>query len=107
MQVLSDLVNGELAIEPYEAGWADEAIAWIYVRERHGEAVLKLRPQISIDGCRWIDAGPPIPPIRAVGGYYAVLAHFGNWIRLAGSVHGGPEDGSPAMVVDFYWSLKG
>jgi len=32
-------------------------------------------------------------------------AGFGNWLRLAGPVTGGPDDGSAAVVVDIYWVL--
>jgi hypothetical protein len=34
------------------------------------------------------------------------LDHFGNWLRLAGTVSGGPDDGSAAVLVDIYWVLK-
>ena len=108
VEVLSAKPNGAFATEPYEAGWADEALAMIYVRETAGPAPqLVLRAQISADGARWFDH--PAQPLRLEksGGYSLPLAHFGNWLRLAGEVTGGPADGTPAFVVDIYWVLKG
>jgi len=108
MEVFSQLPNGSFALEPYEAGWASEAMALVYVREVHGPApALQLRFQISADGCRWIDTEPEWPPIAGAGGFKLALHGFGNWIRLAGAVTGGPDGGLPAFVADFYWSLKG
>jgi hypothetical protein len=108
LEVLSVKPNGAFATEPYEAGWADEAIAMIYVREAAGPSpTLELRVQISADGARWFDH--PNPPLRLqkAGGYSLPLTQFGNWLRLAGEVSGGPADGTPAFVLDLYWVLKG
>jgi len=106
MEVCSPLQNGEFALEPYEAGWATEALAIVYIREVHGEApILKLKAQISADGCRWIDFGPAFAPINSEGGYFLRLEGFGNWLRLAGEVSGGPAQ-EAAFIADFYWALK-
>jgi hypothetical protein len=108
LEVLSARANGAFSTEPHEAGWADEALAILYVREVHGPApTLTLRAQISADGVRWFDH--PAAPLRvaAPGGYSLPLAHFGNWLRLAGEVTGGPADGAAAVVIDLYWVMKG
>lgn len=108
MELLSTVGNGPYVSEPYEAGWALEAIAMLYVRSIAGPAPrFDLRAQISADGQRWIDCGRAFGPISAPGGYFLTLTQFGNWLRLAGDVSGGPEDGSPAFVIDLYWVLKG
>jgi hypothetical protein len=107
MEVLSPLQNGTYELEPHEAGWAAEATAMIYVREAIGPApLLSVRSQISADGQRWIDSGHAFPPITSVGGYFLNLTHFGNWLRMVGQVSGGPSDGGPAFIVDFYWVFK-
>ena len=107
MQVFSPVANGEFALEPYEAGWATEAVAMVYVHEAHGDSPrMDLRAQISVDGVRWIDFGQAFDPITGPGGYYLSLDRFGNWLRLAGEVSGGPPDGGAAFVADFYWVLK-
>jgi len=108
LEVLATKANGAFFTEPYEAGWAGEALAMVYVREAHGPAPkLALRAQISADGVRWFDH--PAPPLRieAAGGFGLPLANFGNWLRLAGEVSGGPADGATALVLDLYLVLKG
>ena len=45
--------------------------------------------------------------ITQPGAHYLPLVQFGNWLRVAGKVSGGPKNGSPAFVFDFYWVLKG
>lgn len=108
MEVLSAKPNGVFATEPYEAGWADEALAIVYVREIAGPMPkLALRAQISVDGARWLDHPAPLLLIDNVGGYSLPLTHFGNWLRLAGEASGGPAGGAPAFVIDIYWVLKG
>ena len=108
MEVLAAKANGSFHTEPYEAGWADEALAMIYVREMAGPApTLVVQAQISADGVRWFNH--PALPLRidGPGGHRLALTAFGNWLRLLGELSGGPEDGSSACVLDMYWVLKG
>jgi hypothetical protein len=106
MELFAQIPNGTYELEPYEAGWAAEALAMVYVREAHGDAPkLRLTAQISVDGVRWIDMPHALGPITQPGGYVLSLTGFGNWLRLAGEASGGPSDG-PAFVADFYWVLK-
>jgi hypothetical protein len=82
--------SGVAATEPYEAGWATEAI--IFMRAlaiEHGpEAVAEVLPttarvQISADGMRWIDEGTTLPlPQSTELDTCARVAHFGNWLRV-------------------------
>jgi len=108
LEVFGAKSNGVFETEPYEAGWATEATAMVYVREAHGPApVLRLRAQLSADGDRWFDPEPPLAlePIARPGGYALRLTHFGNWLRLVGEVSGGPES-ETAFLIDLYWVLK-
>jgi hypothetical protein len=108
LEVFGAKPNGVFETEPYEAGWATEAVAMVYVREIHGPApVLRLRAQLSVDGDRWFDPEPALTlaPISRVGGYALRIAHFGNWLRLVGEVAGGP-DNHTAFLIDLYWVLK-
>ncbi len=108
IEVLSPRPNGAFTSEPYEAGWADEVLVMAYLREIAGPAPrLTLRAQISVDGARWFHHPAGTLVMSSPGGYSLALAQFGNWLRLAGEVNGGPEDGSPACVLDLYWVLKG
>lgn len=108
LEVLASKSNGVFFTEPYEAGWADEALAMVYVRECAGTPPrLELRAQISADGVRWLDHDTPPLVLEQAGTSHLALARFGNWLRLAGTVSGGPGDGSAAFVLDLYWVLKG
>ena len=69
MEIFAAKANGPVATEPYEAGWAREALAVIYCHEAHGPAPrLELRAQISADGVRWIDFGHALPAVSEPGG---------------------------------------
>ncbi|GIW08493.1 MAG: hypothetical protein KatS3mg060_3298 [Dehalococcoidia bacterium] len=106
IELFASLANGPYESEPYEAGWASEAIAFVYVREVAGpDPRLELRAQGSADGQRWVDLGAAFPPQTAPGGALLRLTHFGNWLRLVGAVSGGPSSG-PAAIVDIYWVFK-
>lgn len=108
LEVLSAKANGTFATEPYEAGWAEEAIGFIYIRETAGRAPkLVVQAQVSVDGSRWLDHHTPPLVIDRAGAHYLALTHFGNWLRLAGEVSGGPYGGETTFVLDFYWVLKG
>ena len=108
LEVLSSRTNGSFTTEPHEAGWADEALLIAYVREMAGPApLLVVRAQISADGSRWFDHPASPLHLRQSGGASLALSHFGNWLRLAGEVSGGPPEGETACVIDLYWVLKG
>jgi hypothetical protein len=81
--------SGDFATEPYEAGWADEAIFFVRINSVEGtEPALTGEVQISADGLTWIDEGTPLPPIRQTGVVFVRVRHFGNWLRLACRVAG-------------------
>lgn len=107
MEVFAQIGNGPYALEPYEVGWAAEALLFVYIREVHGRSPsLSFTVQISVDGNRWIDTPHTLGPLTEAGGSSLLVTGFGNWLRLAGEASGGPEDGSAAFVADFYWVLK-
>ena len=108
MEVLAEKMPGTFETEPYEVGWAEEALAMIYVRElaaTGGE--ITLRAQISADGARWFDHPAAPLVLKEPGGYSLPLRHFGNWLRLAGKISGSAAAGKPAALLDIYWVLKG
>jgi hypothetical protein len=81
----NEVWTGSAATEPYEAGWAKEAIVWFRALHVEGSiSGLKARVQISPDGMRWADEGATIaltgkPDAIA----FARVREFGNWLRLA------------------------
>lgn len=95
--------RGECATEPYEAGWAHEAIVFIRVLGAGSIAPgTAARVQISPDGIRWIDEGTTLPiPARENETGFARVSHFGTWLRLAASL---PEGVETKVLVS--WQLK-
>lgn len=82
-------VTGSFATEPYEAGWASEAIFFVRAEEIVGEQpLLRAKVQISADGVHWVDEGTAFDPITATGDYFVRVRHFGGWLRLCSEVQG-------------------
>ncbi len=95
--------EGDWSTEPYETGWATEAIAYVRVLERREvTSQVSLRAQISPDGIHWSDEGSTLilPPDADM--VHLCLTHFGGWLRLAGTL--GEGQGIKLIV---YLSLKG
>ena len=94
--------EGAFATEPYEAGWAAEALIFIRVL-KGGVSQQSAAVQISPDGIHWLDQGTRIAASRAMpdGLTVARVTHFGNWIRLAGEL---PPGQSCTVLV--YFVLK-
>ncbi len=92
----SEALEGSFATEPYECGWAGEAIFFVRVLERVGEVEgVTLNVQISPDGIRWCDEGTTVALGEAEVDFCRVR-HFGNWLRLAGKL---PEGVSVRAIV--------
>src|SRR3712207_2861117 len=96
------------ATEPYEAGWATEAIFFVRLLVDGAPAAdapetinLDLRVQLSPDGMLWLDEGASLPPLDR-GGAFVRVREFGNWLRLAGR----PAPGAPPVDVAVYLVLK-
>ncbi len=88
--------SGEFASEPYECGWACEAIFFIRKLETSGAvAGATVRVQISPDGMRWCDEGTTSCLTDAEVDFVRVK-HFGNWLRIVGAL---PEGTSLRAIV--------
>lgn len=75
--------------EPYEAGWAEEAIFFVKITAVDGRSpALTGSVQISPDGLTWVDEDTPLPIITQPGVVFARVRHFGNWLRLSCRVSG-------------------
>jgi hypothetical protein len=81
--------TGAFSTEPYECGWASEAIFFLRKLQATANVVgTALRVQISPDGMRWCDEGTTlILTEREVD--FCKVTHFGNWLRLAGTLPDG------------------
>ncbi|MDE0078738.1 MAG: hypothetical protein OXO50_14545 [Caldilineaceae bacterium] len=92
----SEELRGSFATEPYECGWAGEAIFFVRILERVGNLEgVTLHVQISPDGIRWCDEGTTVA-LREAEVSFCRVRHFGNWLRLAGRL---PEGASVRAIV--------
>lgn len=92
----SESLRGDFATEPYECGWAGEAIFFVRILKQMGEVEgVALNVQISPDGIRWCNEGTTVTLGEAEVSFCRVR-HFGNWLRLAGSL---PEGVSVRAIV--------
>ena len=83
--------KGPFETEPYECGWAKEAI--FYIRALNLAAPTGspgiIKVQISPDGIRWIDEGSAFALPGAEDQIsFCRVAHFGNWLRVIGDTNG-------------------
>ena len=88
--------TGTAATEPFEAGWAREAVLFVRaLKDPHGpqpDAVIEMSP----DGIRWIDEGSRLAmPVDKDGLAMIRISHFGNWLRLRADF----EEGSGSSVL--------
>ncbi len=93
-------LSGAWETEPYEAGWAHEAIAFIRLLDPP-QGVVTAHVEISPDGIHWTPEGTSFDPIDREGVHFVKVRHYGNWLRLSGTV----ESGEPAHAL-IYWALK-
>ncbi|MFP3895869.1 MAG: hypothetical protein ACLFV5_03380 [Anaerolineales bacterium] len=90
------LWEGDFVTEPYECGWATEAI--LFVRQLESQGTLMgthLHVQISPDGMHWCDEGTVMRLTGAEVDFCKVV-HFGNWLRLQGEL---PEGATMRVIV--------
>jgi len=84
--------SGNAASEPYEAGWAREAVVFVRALKAPQGEQPRLRAEISPDGMRWIPEGTEAAmPVERDGVAALRLAHFGNWLRIAADFPPGSE----------------
>ncbi len=95
--------SGDFDTEPYETGWAREAIFFVCVHAL-GPAgtILRAFPQVSVDGIEWIDEGSAFAPISQPGNAFLRVSHFGGWLRLR-TAFDGPQ---PAARLTIQLALK-
>jgi len=84
--------TGESATEPYEAGWAREAIVFVRALKEPTGPLPKARIEISADGMHWCAEGSEfaLPATKDAVSFQRVT-HFGNFLRVAASLPAGGE----------------
>jgi hypothetical protein len=84
--------SGAAATEPYEAGWAQEAVIFVRALADATGAPGTARVEISPDGIRWAHEGTDFPlPAQRDDVTFARVRHFGNWLRIAADLPSGAE----------------
>jgi hypothetical protein len=80
-------LGAEFATEPYEAGWASEALVFLRLVDAPPGTTVESRLQLSPDGMHWVDAGTTLPLLSGDDDLvFGRLREFGNWLRVAGTV---------------------
>jgi hypothetical protein len=89
--------TGSAATEPFEAGWAREAVIFIRaLKEPEGEQP-QAKVEISPDGMRWASEGTEaLMPSRKDDIAVLRVRHFGNWLRIAADF---PPDAECTVLV--------
>lgn len=87
-------VKGTLASEPYECGWAGEALAFVRIHGLESGQTVHGRMQVSVDGITWVDEGTAFRAMKEEGDYFVKVREFGGWLRLV--LEG--EDDTPYKV---------
>lgn len=71
------------ATEPYEAGWATEAMFFVRVHEASDPLAMKASAQVSVDGLSWVGEGAVAYEFGTDNDTIVRVRHFGGWLRLA------------------------
>ena len=96
--------RGTVATEPYEAGWASEAVVFVRALEASNvpdgtEATVEISP----DGLNWVPEGTRVKVPTAAGEMtFGRLANFGHFLRLRAIL---PPDAACKVMVAL--ALKG
>ena len=92
--------SGRAASEPYEAGWAREAVIFVRALKEPKGTPPTARVEISPDGMRWVAEGTEAPMPSEEGGITAFrVKHFGNWLRIAADF---PSDAECTVIVTIH-----
>ena len=92
--------TGASATEPYEAGWATEAVFFVRALKAGKGAPTEAHVEISPDGMRWIREGASLILPTAIDQLaVARVRHFGNWLRLATDL---PDEAEATVLVSLH-----
>lgn len=76
--------SGHAATEPYEAGWAREAVFFVRALKAPVGPAPVAWIELSPDGMHWVREGTQfLMPAERDGLVFVHLTGFGNWLRIA------------------------
>jgi len=88
----NEVWRGDAATEPFEAGWATEALIFVRALKPPVGAMAQARIELSPDGMRWLPEGTAFAlPTEDDAMTMARVSHFGNWLRIAADFDDGAE----------------
>lgn len=81
----NELWQNYATTEPYECGWAKEAIVYLRALKQPVRTEnVRARIEFSPDGMRWVDAGLDFAlPTQTDEISWISVNQFGNWLRVA------------------------
>jgi hypothetical protein len=92
--------TGNAATEPYEAGWAREAIVFVRALKVEGGGGGVAVVELSPDGMNWAAEGTTFAlPTDSSKVTFARVAQFGNWLRIRAEL---PQGASITVVVTIH-----
>lgn len=84
--------TGDAATEPYEAGWATEAVIFVRALTDPTGPQPVASVEISPDGMHWAAEGSVVRlPSRTGDIAFVRVNHFGGWLRLRAHFAAGSE----------------
>lgn len=84
--------RGAAASEPYEAGWAREAVIFVRALKPAVGPVACGKIEISPDGMHWVSEGTIFDfPEQRDEVVAARVKHFGNWLRVRADLQDSAE----------------
>lgn len=88
--------RGEGSSEPYEAGWAREAVIFVRALKAPVGTVAMGHVELSADGIHWLPEGSTFAfPALKDAVVAARICQFGNWLRVRADL----DDGAEACVL--------
>lgn len=88
--------SGTASSEPYEAGWAREAVIFVRALETPEGPQPEALVEISPDGMHWVAEGTTLTMPSSRNEVAASrVRHFGNWLRLSARF----DDGAQCTVL--------
>lgn len=99
----NETYSSNFETEPYECGWASEAMWFVRVLEIGGAGTtLRAHAQVSPDGLHWCDIGQSALEASDRGLNQMRLSNFGGWLRLRVDLDGA----QPLVKLMIYLVLK-
>lgn len=89
------VLDGDYATQPYEAGWASEAVIFVQTEGDHPD--LHLATEISPDGIHWIQRGETVVLDAESVIAELSLKTFGNWLRV--TLRGATKEATARVLV--------